>query len=250
MKPIRYISLCSGVEAASLAFSQLDRFEPVAFAEVDEFPSAVLAARFPDTPNLGDVTKVNWEEYRGAAELVIFGSPCTSYSIAGLRKGLDDPRGQLMLECLAACRSIDPEWAVFENVAGLLSSDRGRSFETFLNAVAILWPRGGCAWRILDSQWFGVPQRRRRVFAVINTRDWRRAAAVLLDEHCLRGNTPSREEAWKAAAADARAGSADADRAGAIIGEPMVMAHGHSHAEIAEGGWHPLCWLGRTRTRP
>lgn len=139
---MRYISLCSGVEAASLAWLPLG-WEPVAYAELEDFPSAVLAAKFPDTPNLGDVTKVNWKEYHGAADLVIFGSPCQSYSIAGLREGLADPRGQLMLECLAACRDIDPEWVLFENVPGLLSSDRGRSFETFLNAVAILWPRGG-----------------------------------------------------------------------------------------------------------
>lgn len=203
---IRYISLCSGVEAASLAWLPLD-WEPVAYAEFDDFPSAVLAARFPDTPNLGDVTKVDWKEYRGAADLVVFGSPCQSYSISGLRRGLDDPRGQLMLECLAACRDIDPEWVLFENVPGLLSSDRGRSFETFLNAVAILWPRGGVAWRILDSQWFGVAQRRRRVFAVINTRDWWRAAAVLLDENCMRGNPPTRGEARKAASAQASGGS-------------------------------------------
>ena len=140
---------------------------------------------------------------------------------------------------------------------------------------------GGVCWRVLDSQWFGVPQRRRRVFAVINTRDWRRAAAVLLDEHCLRGNTPTREEAWKAAAANARAGAhqPDGEQPNELIAfkwfqgarsrsmpayddgttptitnsdahqpaiafaqdEPMVMAHGHSHAEIGEGGWHPPC---------
>lgn len=203
---MRYISLCSGVEAATLAWEPLG-WKPVVFAEVDPFASAILAAKFPDAPNLGDVTKVNWKEYHGAADLVIFGSPCQSYSIAGLREGLADPRGQLMLECLAACRDIDPEWVLFENVPGLLSSDRGRSFETFLNAVAILWPRGGVAWRILDSQWFGVAQRRRRVFAVVNTRDWRRAAAVLLDENCLRGNPPSRSEAREAAPAEATGGA-------------------------------------------
>lgn len=200
---MRYISLFSGVEAATLASEPLG-WEPVAFCEVDDFPSAVLAARFPDVPNLGDVTKVDWSKYHGAADLVIGGFPCQSYSIAGLRKGLDEPRGQLMLEFLAACRDIDPEWIVAENVPGLLSSGRGGDFKTFLEAVAILWPRGGVAWRILDSQWFGVAQRRRRVFAVINTRDWRRAAEVLLDEHCLRGNTPTRDEAREAAATNAQ----------------------------------------------
>lgn len=203
---MRYISLCSGVEAASMAWLPLD-WECVACAEFDDYPSAVLAAKFPDIPNLGDVTKVDWKKYHGAADLVIFGSPCQSFSVSGLRQGLDDPRGQLMLECLAACRDIDPEWVVFENVPGLLSADRGRCFATFLNAVAILWPDGGAAWRCLDAQWFGVAQRRRRVFAVINTRDWRRAAKVLLDENCLRGNPPTRGETRKDTASDAGRGS-------------------------------------------
>lgn len=139
---MRYISLCSGIEAASVAWDPLG-WEPVAFAEIEPYPAAVLAHRFPDVPNLGDVMQVDWSEYHGAADLVVFGSPCQSYSVAGLRQGLDDPRGQLMLGCLAACRDIDPEWVVFENVPGLLSADRGRCFATFLNAVAILWPRGG-----------------------------------------------------------------------------------------------------------
>lgn len=189
-----------------MAWLPLD-WECVACAEFDDYPSAVLAAKFPDIPNLGDVTKVDWKKYHGAADLVIFGSPCQSFSVSGLRQGLDDPRGQLMLECLAACRDIDPEWVVFENVPGLLSADRGRCFATFLNAVAILWPDGGAAWRCLDAQWFGVAQRRRRVFAVINTRDWRRAAEVLLDENCLRGNPPTRGETWKDAASDAGRGA-------------------------------------------
>ena len=170
MRKTKYISLCSGIEAATLAFDKLG-FEPVAFAEIEDFPSAVLAARFPNTPNLGDVTKVDWKEYHGAADLVVAGFPCQSYSIAGLRGGLADPRGQIMLSCLAACRDIDPEWVIFENVPGILSSHGGRDFETLLNAVAILWPRGGCSWRILDARWWGVAQRRRRVCVVVNTRD-------------------------------------------------------------------------------
>lgn len=125
---MRYISLFSGVEAATLAADSLG-WEPVAFCEIDDFPSAVLAARFPNVPNLGDVTKVDWSQYHGAADLVIGGFPCQSYSIAGLRKGLDEPRGQLMLEFLAACRDIDPEWIVAENVPGLLSSSRGTDFK-------------------------------------------------------------------------------------------------------------------------
>ena len=215
---MRYISLFSGVEAATLAWETLG-WEPVAFCEKEEFPSAVLAERFPDVPNLGDITKVDWSEYRGAADVAIGGFPCQSYSIAGLRKGLADPRGELMLEFLRACREIDPEWVVGENVPGLLSSHGGRDFQTLLDAVAILWPDGGAAWRVLDAQfarvpvrdgdgrvagWFGpVAQRRRRLFLVVNTRDWRRAGAVLFEPDCLRGDNPSskqkREELARAA---------------------------------------------------
>lgn len=137
-----YISLFSGIEAATIAWEPLG-WNPVTFAEIEPFPSAVLAARWPDVPNLGDVTKVDWSEYRGKCDLVIGGSPCQSFSIAGLRKGLADPRGNLMLEYLRACYEIDPEWIVWENVPGVLSAGKRLNFQTFLEAVAELWPRGG-----------------------------------------------------------------------------------------------------------
>ena len=183
-----YISLFSGIEAASVAWGPLG-WSPVAFAETEPFPSAVLAERFPDVPNLGDVTIVDWREWNGRADLVIGGSPCQSFSVAGLRKGLADPRGNLMLEYLRACEAIAPEWIVWENVPGVLSSNGGADFQALLEAVAELWPDGGCAWRVLDAQFFGVAQRRRRVFLVVNTRDWRRAAAVLQDPASLHGNS-------------------------------------------------------------
>jgi len=188
----------------------------VAFAKVEPFPSAVLANRFPDVKNLGDITKVDWKAFHGTADVVISGFPCQSYSIAGLRKGLADPRGQIMLECLAAIRDIDPEWAVLENVPGLLSSHGGRDFQTLLDAVAILWPRGGVAWRILDSEWFGIPQRRRRIFLVINTRDWRRAPAVLFESEGVFGDIASREAKRKELAANAGRG-AEGDSGGECL---------------------------------
>lgn len=183
-----YISLFSGIEAASVAWEPLG-WNPVAFAEIEPFPCAVLQERYPDVPNLGDVTEVDWSEWRGTADVVIGGSPCQSFSVAGLRKGLADPRGNLMLEYLRACEGIAPEWVIWENVPGVLSSNGGRDFKALLEAVAELWPRGGGAWRVLDAQFFGVAQRRRRVFLVVNTRDWRRAAAVLQDAEILRGNS-------------------------------------------------------------
>lgn len=203
---MRYISLFSGIEAATVAWEPLG-WEPVAFAEFEAFPNAVLAARWPGVPNLGDVTKVDWSEYRGKCDLVIGGSPCQSFSIAGLRKGLADPRGNLMLEYLRACYEIQPEWIVWENVPGVLSADGRRAFQTFLEAVVELWPGGGVCWRVLDAQFFGVAQRRRRLFAVINTRDWRRSAAVLLEPGCLRGDIESSREKRQELAAAAGFGA-------------------------------------------
>lgn len=220
---MKYISMFSGIEAASVAWEPLG-WEPVAFCEIEDFPSAVLAHHYPDVPNLHDVTKVDWSEYHGTADLVVGGFPCQSYSVAGLRKGLADPRGELMLEFLHACKEIDPEWVIGENVPGLLSSHGGRDFQTLLEAVAILWPRGGIAWRILDAQFTRVPvrdgdgrvagwvgpvaQRRRRLFLVINTRDWRRAGAVLFEPESLSGDFASSREKREALARAARGGSA------------------------------------------
>ena len=210
---MRYISLFSGVEAASVAWEPLG-WEPVAFAEIEPFPCSVLKERFPEVPNLGDVTKVDWSDYRGKADLVIGGSPCQSFSIAGLRKGLADPRGNLMLEYLRACYEIGPEWIVWENVPGVLSADGRRAFQAFLEAVVQLWPRGGVCWRVLDAQFFGVAQRRRRLFAVVNTRDWRRAAAVLLEPGCLRGDSPSSRDKRKALAGVPGGGAVERDPEG------------------------------------
>lgn len=181
---MRYISLFSGIEAATVAWEPLG-WKAEAYAEIDPFPKAVLAHHYQHTPDLGDMTKVDWRKYRGTVDLVVGGSPCQAFSIAGLRKALDDPRGQLMLEYLRACYEIDPEWIVWENVPGVLSADGGRAFGSLLASVAELWPDGGAAWRVLDAQFYGVAQRRRRVFLVINTRDWRRAAPVLFERESL-----------------------------------------------------------------
>lgn len=118
---MKYISLFSGIEAATVAWQTLG-WEPVAYAEIEPFPKAVLKHHYPNVPDLGDMTKVNWKEYHHAADVVVGGSPCQAFSIAGLRKALDDPRGQLMLEYLRACAEIDPEWIVWENVPGVLTS--------------------------------------------------------------------------------------------------------------------------------
>lgn len=210
MSTIRYISLFSGIEAATVAWHQLG-WKPIAYAEIEPFPKAVLRQHYPEVPDLGDMTKVDWKQYHHAADVVVGGSPCQAFSIAGLRKALDDPRGQLMLEYLRACAEIDPEWIVWENVPGVLSAERGRAFRSLLEAVAELWPDGGGAWRVLDAQFFGVAQRRERVFLVVNTRDWRRAAPVLFERESLCWDHQSSREKRKSLAGGTAGGVGNAD---------------------------------------
>tara|TARA_R110000787_G_scaffold233992_5_gene340868 strand:+ start:15443 stop:16681 length:1239 start_codon:yes stop_codon:yes gene_type:complete len=180
---VEYISLFSGIEAATVAWHDLG-WTPVAFADIDEFPSALLKHHYPHVPNLGDVTGVDWNEWKGKAKCVVGGSPCQSFSLAGKRLGMDDPRGNLALHYLGVVRDIQPKWFVYENVVGLLSSGGGADFATFLSEVAKLGY--GFAYRVLDAQNFGVPQRRRRVFVVgCADGDWRSAAAVLFESESL-----------------------------------------------------------------
>lgn len=159
---MRYVSIFSGVEAATLAWEPIG-WEPVCFAEFDEFPSAVLAERYPEVPNVGDVTKMNWKKYRNRVDLVVGGSPCQSFSIAGKRRGLQGESG-LMFEYIRAVREIRPRWFLWENVPGALSSENGEAFRQLLSEMDKLGY--GLAWRILDAQFFGVAQRRRRLFLV------------------------------------------------------------------------------------
>jgi DNA (cytosine-5)-methyltransferase 1 len=190
MGAVRYLSVCSGIEAASVAWHALG-WKPVAFSEIEAFPSAVLRHHYPHVANWGDITR--FEEWPDAdVDIFVGGTPCQSFSVAGLRRGLADPRGNLMLTYLAIADKYRPEWLVWENVPGVLSSDGGRDFGTFLGGLGELGY--GFAFRVLDAQFFGVAQRRRRVFVVANARGWQRAAAVLFERYSLSGNpSPSRE---------------------------------------------------------
>ena len=193
---MKYGSVCSGVEAATAAWHPLG-WEPQWFSEIEKFPSAVLDHHYPDVPNLGDMTEFK-EWTNDPIDLLVGGTPCQSFSVAGLRKGLDDPRGNLMLTYLAIAERNKPRWLVWENVSGVLSSNGGRDFGTFLAALGEIGY--GFAYRILDAQYFGVAQRRRRVFVVGYLGDWRRAAAVLFERESLSGHpAPSRETGQKAA---------------------------------------------------
>jgi DNA (cytosine-5)-methyltransferase 1 len=186
-----YGSVCSGIEAASCAWHPLG-WEPAFFSEIDAFPRAVLQHRFPEVPLHGDFTTIQPGDYR-PIDLLVGGTPCQSFSIAGLRKGLDDDRGNLALEYLRLADRLRPQWLVWENVPGVLSSSGGRDFGAFLGGLVELGY--GFAYRVLDAQFFGVAQRRRRVFVVGYLGDWRPAAAVLFERHSLQGHpAPSRGE--------------------------------------------------------
>lgn len=187
---MRYLSLFSGIEAASVAWEPLG-WEPVAFCEIDAFPSAVLAYRFPNVPNLGDITKVDWNEFKeryGTVDLIVGGSPCQSFSIAGGRASLGG-ESRLMFEYIRALDEVRPAWFVWENVPGVLNT-RDDAFAQLLWEVQNIG-YGGIAWRVLDAQFFGVAQRRRRVFLVGHLGNGGGATAVLFDSESVRGNTES-----------------------------------------------------------
>jgi DNA (cytosine-5)-methyltransferase 1 len=210
---MKFGSVCSGIEAASQAWHPLG-WKAAWLSEIEPFPCAVLAHHYPETPNLGDMNKFeSWpDDEQHAIDLLCGGTPCQSFSIAGLRKGLDDARGNLMLTFAAIAAKYRPQWLVWENVPGVLSSNEGRDFASFLGLLSgqvIEPPKEGwgnsgiitgyknaysLAYRVLDAQYFGVAQRRRRVFVVGCLGDSRRAAAVLFERHSLQGDSaPSRE---------------------------------------------------------
>ena len=184
---MKYLSVCSGVEAATVAWHDLG-WTPVAFSDIEKFTNEVLAHHYPNVPNMGDMTKYKEWKLNDSIDLLVGGTPCQSFSVAGLRKGLEDPRGNLMLTYVGILDKFRPQWCVWENVPGVLSSNGGRDFGSFLGALVELGY--GFAYRVLDAQNFGVPQRRRRVFVVGCLGDWTSAAKVLFEPESLRGDPP------------------------------------------------------------
>ncbi len=182
---LSYLSVCSGVEAATLAWEPLG-WKPVAFAEIEPFPSAVLAARWPEVPNLGDMTKISKETFDHEFDLLVGGTPCQGFSLAGRREGLEDGRSGLALEFVRILGEYRPRWVVWENVPGAFSINHGDDFGAFINALQDVGY--GVCWRVLDASLCGVPQRRRRIFLVGHRGDWRPAAAALLDPEGVHGD--------------------------------------------------------------
>lgn len=220
---VRFLSLFSGVDAASLAWEQLG-WECVAFSEIESFPCEVLRQRWPHVPNLGDVTKITEEQIAalGRIDVVVFGSPCQDLSLAGKRKGFDGERSGLFFDAMRVVRYARRwngcRFALWENVFGAFSSNEGRDFAAVVAEMAGLdhveppsvgkktkWGNEGCAvgdeglleWATLDAQWFGVAQRRRRVFALADFGDWANRPPILLERESLRGDSAPSRQPWE-----------------------------------------------------
>jgi DNA (cytosine-5)-methyltransferase 1 len=193
---MRYLSVCSGIEAASVAWHDFG-WTPLGFAEIEPFPSAVLKERFPNTKNYGDITQYkSWGIEPGTVDVLVGGPPCQAFSVAGLREGMADPRGNLSLTYVGMVEYFKPKWIIYENVPGLLSSNGGKDFASLTTALANIGY--SFAYRILDSQFFGVPQRRRRIFIIgCRTGDWRHPTAVLFDGQSVFGNPTQKPKSWQ-----------------------------------------------------
>ena len=221
----RYFSVCSGIEAATAAWHPLG-WRAVAFSEIEPFPSAVLAHRYPGIPNLGDMTKIDGKAYRGMVDVLVGGTPCQSFSSAGLRSGLSDERGNLCLKYVELANDIDPDIVLWENVPGVLSiKDNAFGFllaglagETvplvapggkWTDAGCVLGPRRAVAWRCLDAQYFGLAQRRKRLFVVASPPGRADPFKILFESEGVRRDIkprrPPREEAASCAGESAGA---------------------------------------------
>jgi DNA (cytosine-5)-methyltransferase 1 len=251
---MRYLSLFSGIEAASAAWAGLG-WECAGVSEIEPYPCKVLAHHHPSVPNLGDVTKITEADIMllGQIDLVVFGSPCQDLSVAGKRKGLDGARSGLFFTALrivgwarkwGGCR-----FALWENVLGAFSSNKGRDFAAVVDALAGVdgtpvppkgWGTEGCAlgdeamveWSTLDAQWFGVAQKRRRVFALADFGDWTNRPPILLEPQGMRGDTAPRRETREdvagtlTASAGKRCGVSDPDRGQLVRGPLLSQAFG------------------------
>lgn len=212
---MKFGSVCSGIGAPEVAWSALS-WVPQWFSEIASFPSKVLAHHFPQVPNHGSLEGLSTRNVCNPVDVIVGGTPCQSFSIAGLRGGLADARGNLALEFARLVDAVRPRWFVWENVPGVLSINGGRDFGAIIRALAELGY--GLAWRVLDARYFGVPQRRRRVFLVGNSRSTAAAAAVLFEPESVRRYSPPRREAGKDIAGTLGGGSggrgwaADTDR--------------------------------------
>jgi len=208
---MRYLSVCSGIEAASVAWHDMG-WTPVGFSEIEPFPCEVLKQRFPNVKNYGDLTNyAQWEIEPGTVDVLVGGPPCQAFSVAGLREGMADPRGNLSLIYFGLVKRLKPKWLVYENVPGLLSARSGSDFSALLSALAECGY--GFAYRMLDAQHFSLAQRRQRIFIVgCRTGDWRHPAAVLFDGPSSFGHFKKGEDEGKETASPSGAGAGSPSR--------------------------------------
>ena len=267
---MRYLSLFSGIEAASVAWERLG-WKCAAVAEIEPFPCKVLAHRYPDVPNLGDITQITQEriEALGHIDLVVFGAPCQDLSVAGKRKGMlnedgSPTRSGLFYAAERIATWAEARWAIYENVPGMFSSNAGADFASVVgemagaefdvpknkwrNAGVAVGPRGLVEWVTLDAQYVrtpefarAVPQRRRRVFVVRDSGDWSSRPPLFLEPESMCGNPPPSRTPGKTVAHDV-AGSLvssgrGVERAGDTRGQDPVIAVGGevSHTLSSEG---------------
>jgi|TARA_R100000479_G_C6381376_1_gene201222 DNA (cytosine-5)-methyltransferase 1 len=194
---MNYLSICSGIDAVTVAWKPMG-WKALGVSEIDPFRKAVLDYHYPDIKNFGDFTEIKKDDFREPIDLLVGGTPCVSFSMAGLREGITEDRGNLALEFIKLAQRLRPKWLLWENVAGVLSSNRGRDLGSFLGALAQCGY--GFAYRVLDTslvrtQRFprGIPQRRRRIFVVGHHTDWRKPIKVLFKRQSLSKNVaPSR----------------------------------------------------------
>lgn len=266
---MKYGSICSGIEAATVAWHPLG-WEPVFFSEIEPYPCALLKYRYPSVPNLGDMTKIRGEEWRGKIDVLVGGTPCQAFSVAGARRSLNDARGNLSLVFTELIHAIDPRYVLWENVPGVLST-KDNAFGCFLAGVVgsdtvlepepfsakskwwsvtrkpyrwrlnfaggwdvtgvresqrVRWPDAGmvigpkrsAAWRILDAQYFGLAQRRRRVFVVsCRTGDGINPGAVLFEPESVRRDSPPSREAGQGSTAGTESGAGGSEWGGHVI---------------------------------
>jgi DNA (cytosine-5)-methyltransferase 1 len=252
---MRFLSVCSGIEAASVAWSPLG-WKASGFSEIEPFPCAVLKHHYPDVPNHGDMTSLPAKIRAGeveAPDLLCGGTPCQAFSVAGLRQSLSDARGNLTLTFCEIADAIDamrkrPSIIFWENVPGVLNT-KDNAFGCFLGALAgeddalvapggrwanagfVDGPQRAVAWRVLDAQYFGVAQRRRRVFVIASARSDFDPAAVLFEFEGVRRDTaPSREKGEEVAGTiEASLGRS---RGAGTSTAAITMAHGQGGAEI------------------
>jgi len=221
-----YGTVCSGIEAPTIAWRDLG-WKPVFFSEIKRFPSELLNHYYPDVPNLGDMEKIDGRRHRGTVDLLCAGTPCQSYSIAGLRTGMDDPRGILALEYGRIISEVRPRWFIWENVPGVLSSNKGWDFGAFIGKMVEYGY--GCAWRMYDAQYFGLAQVRKRVFVVGYLGDWRPAFAVLSEFESLRR--------------DSAPGSGEGDGSAGDVAPSLRARHNASH-RLDSDAYIPCYWDG------